>query len=311
MDYPLTKRQDEGAIDAFKESGIDLKKWSVGRIFLNSKKKSEQELAPIVRKHLKEIKLNPPDTVFVSDDFAFKKFFRPINKMGIPITFSGINGDPGKYGYQEGMNGVSGTLEKYNFPAMLKLVRSLRPEIKNVLVVSEGDITGKALLADFMAQSKEKSISSMKLNIKKYTGRNYEDLKKSLSSVDPSNTVVLIMVIYSQKNKKGEHVDYKVIEKWINKNTNFIDIGLAFFQVDAGRLLSLASSFYESGHYSANLLFNSIKEGKDLGKYPLRKHLPLRLKLNHARAKKLGIEFPYEILVYAETSEKFVTKKAE
>ena len=112
------------------------------------------------------------------------------------------------------------------------------------------------------------------------------------------------MVIYSQKDKNGAHVPHAKIEKWINEKTSFIDTGLAFFQVAEGRLLSLAVSMYESGYYSSNLLFKSIKKGSDLGKTPVREILPLRLKLNHKRAKKLGIKFPYKLLIYAEKSEK-------
>lgn len=305
-DYTLTNDQDAGAVEAFQKQNMEAKGWRIERIYLDQKKKTPSDLESTVRQSKASFEKIKPDAVLITDDFAFKNFFPVAVSMNIPVVMSGVNADAETYGYKPGMANVSGTLERYNYPTTLQLLKKVRPGLKRLLLVNDDDITGNAIEKDFFKKVENDAVAKdTGFSYETYRGTSVDKLKKRLLSVDSKDTAVFLMTLYSQRDAQDKHVSQVEIDKWIRAKTSFVDVGLSFFQVQDGRLMSLAGSMRESGFYATSLIFRSINEGFNLSSVPIRTMLPLRLILNHERAKRLGVKFSYDILTYAEETDRW------
>lgn len=313
-DFEFTRNEDKGIMKAFNRHLALTNNWSIERFYFHGKtKKSAMEVKESIRKAKDLIQSIKPDAVILTDDLAFKSLYRFVKNQGIPLSFSGINGNIRDYGYVEGESGITGSIERYNVPAVVKIMKRLRTTINSILIISDENITGKALLRQFMNQIKSNhSLKEMGIHsVKGFAGASFEALKRRLLSVNPKRTGVIVLASYSYRNENGTPISYDKINNWIFENTNFIDMGLIAFHMDKkGRLFGLASSAEEMGNYSATLLFKAILAKKDPSTYGIREQLPLNLYLNHDRAKKLGITFPFEILSYAKTFEALMSQKS-
>lgn len=304
LDYEWTAGQDQGITKALVDHYGKNHDWKIERFFLDSKKLSPDQIDQKIheiKKYLSKIK---PSAAILTDDLAFRLFFRRLRDMDIPVSFSGINGRLQDYGYRQGEKGITGSLERYNIVTPIKILKKLRPSIRNILLVADDSITGKAVFFDFKSQIKNdpslKELGILKLS--EFLDSSYERLQSRLESVNPVTDGVVFAAIYSFRDKFGKAVSYKEINEWLTHQTDFLDVGASMLNVKLGRLISLASSEEEMGYYTANSLFKGLKSGKDINEIPIRQHLPLQLTINHARAGKLGVTFPYEILVYAGNS---------
>lgn len=301
MDYEWTVEEDNGIQKAFNEL-IDKNNWFIDRAFLNGKKYQENpNLIEIVINNIKEDVLkNKPAAVILTDDLAFSEFYKFLQNLKIPISFGGVNGFLEDYGYKIGEKGITGTLEHNNFSAMVKIMKKIKPSIKNIIFVGDISQTTDAIIKNIknqMALGKFKTT-----NINNYifykTG-SFEELKKYLSNIDTYNTAVIYISFYTYKDLNNNNVYYRKVDEWVSQNTAIVDAGIASFHVKNGRLLSLASSANEIGYFCASQLFHALNSQRDPSEYPIRKYLPLKLVINNDRAKQLNIEIPFDILSYA------------
>ena len=202
----------------------------------------------------------------------------------------------------EGESGVTGSLEHYNIVPTVMILKRIRPNIKEILLISEPSITGQAILRDFKAQLSDPSVLS-NANIEKLTefvDVNFENLKRRLLAVNPDKVGVVFIAYYTYRDSSGRPVSYHDIDQWVSDNTSFLDVGTADFNVKNGRLLSLASSGEELGFYVANQLFKALQEEKDPNVFPIRRYIPLQLTFNQEKLVRLKIDLPYEIVSYAQ-----------
>ena len=304
LDYEWTAGQDQGITKALIDNYGKNNNWKIERFFLDSKKLDPDRIDQKVHEIKKYLSETKPSAAILTDDLAFQIFFRYLRDLNIPVSFSGINGNLRDYGYHQGEKGITGSLEKYNIVTPIKILKKLRPSIKNILLVADASITGKAVFFDFKSQIKNNS--SLKelgiLELSEFLNSSYERLQSRLKSVNSLTDGVVFAAIYSFRDRLGRPVSYKEINEWLTHHTDFLDVGASMFNVKLGRLISLASSEEEMGYYTANSLFSGLKSGKDISEIPIRQHLPLQLTINHTRADKLGVSFPYELLVYAANS---------
>lgn len=313
MDYEWTSGQDAGIMKAFDEKYAADSSWNIEKIYLDAKKKSENPdlLKAEIENVKKKILMIKPDAVIITDDIALQSLFSFLQKLKIPISFSGINGDIREYGYHEGLAGVTGSLEQYNFPAVAKLIKSIQPEINRIVFIGDESLSTDGIFSDIKKQWKHDELAQSGLkNYQLYKSTSFSSLKKFLKSLDPQRDGIFFVAFYTYKDDQGNPVDYREIDKWVLRNTAFVDAGVASFHVKNGRLLSLASSAEETGYYCATILFDALHDEKDPGSIPIRIHLPLKLMINHDRAAQLLLSIPFEILSYAANSQDLLRQKS-
>ncbi len=305
MDYEWTAEEDKGIVKAFSEYHLANKGWKIERIFLDTKKSSQsQQIKKAIHNAKKKIAQLSPQAVILTDDDAAKGLLTYLKTKNTLVSVAGINGKIEDYGYVNGEKGIVGSLERHNISPVIKIVKHLRPTIKKVLLISETSITGQYMLKDFKDQLlKDSSLKTLGIKkIDEFVDTDFERLKARLKRVDPKKTVVVFVAFFTYRDKKGQYVSYKQIDKWVNENTKFLDVGCAVFNVKGGRLISLAISAEEMGSYSAKELFQRLLQNNENKEYSIRRKNPLSLVINRDRAKNLAIEIPYSILTYAGVS---------
>lgn len=304
--YEWLDELDMGITKAFHESNAAGSGWTVYKFYLHGKKllKPEQ-IAVSVNQVKTELNKMCVGAVFLADDLAFKYFYKYFLSMSIPIGFAGVQGDLKEYGYNEGQKNVTGALEYYNFVAVIKLFKMINKNIKNILFICDNNISGIAHTKNFLNQTQNNPelIASGIISIKDYSSNNYESLLSILLAVDASDTAVIVASYFSYFDSKNNLINYRSIDRWIFNNTKFLDAGLSMYQVRNGRLLSVAFSSEEMGRFVTANLFKGIINGEDVSKFGIRSYNPLKLLINKERAQMLGIQIPYDILVYEQADQ--------
>jgi len=293
-EYEWTALQEKGFLEQFSSSSNE----AVKRFYLHGKDKNEEITNKNIQDIHKYIQNNKISGVYLTDDLSMKHFYRYFSSNKIPLVFSGINGELSEYGKNLGKS-VAGSLERYNFVPVIRIIQKVKPSIKNILHITDNNLTGDILEKSVMSNLEPVKKSGVKLQ--QFKSNSYEALKKILISQDPDTTAVIISAYYSYQDRNGKRVKYKKIDKWIRDNTRLIDVGVALFH--SSRLLSLALSADENGRYAASELTGMMK-GK---KGEIRTYPPLQLTINKERSKYLNISFPYDILVYSKNNE-FMTQ---
>lgn len=311
-DFAFTQQVHQGILGSLENEKRAGRNWQVRAFYMDGKRKnSAQEVSEAKAEGLSLIDSFKPHAIMTTDDLAFKTFYPEIKKRGIPLTFSGINGKLSEYGYQEGESGVTGSLESFNIPAVVKMMKRLRPSLEEFIIISDNNITGKALSNYFKEQiSEDKQLARVELT--QVYGPSYPRLKHRLKQADPQKTGIVVAAAYSFK-EGDRFVSYEEIDLWISENTRLIDSGIIAFHMKgkAGRLLGLAASATEMGAYSSRLIFEAFEKNIDPAQLRVRRYLPLEVRINKERAKKLNIEIPIEILSYAKSANEILKDPKE
>lgn len=310
-DYKWTVEEEKGIKMAVKDNFGDNNEWKLHFFTLDSKKLSGEKLKRKVE--ITKAKLEKLDysAAIITDDFATSQFLNYFKKRNVMVSVAGINGELEDYGYTQNDLLVTGSLERNNLPPSLKIIKKIKSTIDNVFFISDGSITGNAMLKDYLKQIKHgKALKD--LGYKSYdtiVTNKFSTLKAKLKALDANKSVLILVAYYTYKDENGNHVDYRIIDHWIHSNTKLLDVGSSTFQIENGRLVSLASSGEEIGQYSADVLFKAIKNEKLPSYYKIRTKLPLRLFVNTKRASDLGLNLPFEILSYSKNLEMMYNKK--
>lgn len=306
-DYAWTTQEEQGILKALEDNFNNHHNWKIKKFTLNSKKLNGTKLKERVMKVRKEVQTINAHAVILTDDFATQEFLDYFKHNKIPTSVAGINRNLEDYGYKNSDEFITGSLERYTLPPSLKILKKIRPDLEHIFFISDDSLTGKAMLNDYLKQINEGNLYKT-LGFKSYQSvvtNNYELLKQKISQLNPTKTILVLVTYYTLKDKNGNHVDYNTIDDWIYNNTKLLDIGSSTFQIKNGRFLSLASSAFEVGYYSANLLFKSIREGKTPKHYGIRKELPLQLTFNFQKAKHLNIKLPLKLISYSKSINHF------
>lgn len=308
LDFQWTAGQEYGIQKAFDEY-LNPAEWTIQHDFLDGKKCQEnaQALQNKIQHITREIERTRPDAVILTDDLAFSSFYPTLKRLRIPVSFSGINGELQQYGYQTGDTGITGALERYNLPAVVRLMKYVRPGLTKVVFVTDMSVTSNGLVADVNKQLKAGAFAGLGVSeYAFYSNLYFENLQTYLQRLDAHQVAIVLLTNYTFKDRRGRPIHHSTIDDWIFHNTHLIDAGLLAFPVRYGRLLSLASDAEEVGYFCAGQLFQALLSGRDPSLLPIREFMPLKLVLNHERARELGVTFPFEILTYASSSARFV-----
>ncbi len=304
--YWWSDAQEIGIFKAFQESGLEKAGWKIQKFYLDEKNKfTPEEINASVKDVQQSLDIMQISAALLADDLAAKSFLQYFKKRKIPIGFSGIQGELKEYGYRVGDNGVTGSMERYNFPSVIRLLKKIKPSIDSILFICDENISGRAHTRSFVDQTRSHEDQLQSIGVRKfltYASNSYEDLINTLVRVDAKKTGVIVASYFSYKDQSGRIVPFSVIDDWINKNARFVDAGLSIYQGKHGRIISIGTSPEEMGYYVSSKLLNGIKAGKDVGGFGIRQFNPLFLTINRQRARQLGLTIPYEVLVYEETT---------
>jgi len=223
------------------------------------------------------------DLIISSDDNAFRFLLKYRSELfpGIPIVFCGLNRF--KDSMLVGQDDITGVVEGIDFKGTIDLALELQPNIKNVVVVTDGTKTGVNL-----ARGMRKIIPQMKdrVNFSFFlmTELTMQELLDKLNGLG-SDSIMIPLGQY--RDKAGNVFSLKESMALITNNVPIYvlqDIKLGY-----GTLGGKVVSGFAQGEMAAQMALRVLK-GESPGNIPIVKQSPNRYMFDHEQVIRHGIK---------------------
>ncbi len=258
--------------------------------------KSKLSAAREAKKRIKEYK---PEVVIAVDDNAQAHVVREyVGSSPIQFVFCGVNEDPDKYNYPSA--NITGILERAYTKQVLQMLKKVKPEISNIVWISDDSPTAYGVLPRVRKLSESKALP---LNITEYIRlATFDRWKKTIATYEKDAQVhaYLIPLYHTIKNRGGHNsvLPSKVMQ-WTVENTTKPIIGFWPFSTDDGALCAVVVDPFEHGKVAA-LMAKRILSGKKASEIPLVTNKNGYVIINLKTADRLGIDIPFEVIQSAD-----------
>lgn len=240
-----------------------------------------------------------PKVVIAVDDNAQKYVARSYaGKSPIQFVFCGVNADPEVYGYPS--SNVTGILERAYPIQVLAMLKKIKPQISNVVWVSDDSQTVHVMLPRVRQKAET---TAFPLRITGYAlPSTFAEWKKTIRHYDKMAEVhaFLIPLYHTVKNGPGEKsVLPSAVMNWTIHHTGKPIVGFWPFSTDDGALCAVAVDPLEHGKVAA-LMAKQILSGKSAADIPIVVNQNGFVILNLKSASHLNIDVPFEVIQSAD-----------
>lgn len=153
-----------------------------------------------------------PDVIISVDDYALDfltKYHKDVFPE-VPIVFGGVNVI--RENLRESLSKATGVYEGIEIEKNIELIKSQRPNLKELIVVSDNTVLGKLLSKEFLAHIKKENFKFRLLE--KYS---FEELYEVLSNSSSENAALLLGV---HKDRLGRYFSYSEDLKGMSNASN-------------------------------------------------------------------------------------------
>lgn len=258
-DYSWVTDQNKGMQRILK----DKVSYIVKEHYLDTKRKPYSEYMERAGREARElIKRWQPDLIIACDDDAQQlvaTYF--INDPQIKIVYTGIQGNPSQYGYDNASN-VTGIVEKISVKGIKETLRELNKN-REVKLTKIFHLSDKSTYSAFV--SKEIIFFNWKpfelVNSAEY--ETFEDWKNAIAQANNEADMLLITNYHTIRRSADDNsiVPAREIIEWTEANSNLPGIGAWGFYVEDGGMLAVAVSPFEQGEVAAQIAVD-VLEGK-------------------------------------------------
>ena len=304
MSYHSPWRWTDGQFDGFKAGlgdvpaeyrvfQLDTKRWS-----------SDAQKAERGKTARGLVEAWKPDLIYTSDDDAQDLVTKHYLNTPLKQVFSGVNKSPGHYGFEKA-NNVTGVIEHEHFAESVRLLKSIVPSLKRLVVV----LDDAAMWAPVVARMKAAQLPEGVSIVGWETIKTYAEYKARIAAYPKIADGIALIGIFNFKDASGKNVPYQEVMRWTAENSTLPDLGFWIDRVHFGTLAAVTVSEREQGLAAGKLARSILRDGSvpsALPMLPTSKGLPV---ISLARAKKLGIAVHSEQLLSAEVVTRFEWEK--
>lgn len=236
------------------------------------------------------------DLIITTDDAALTFAIEHRNELfsNAPIIFTGVN-EKNAYEITDGIEDITGIIEKQDGINTLELAKSIYPNLKNVYILYDESESGIAMGEEVVNELKEYDS-----DINFYNNQEKE-LKGIINEINnlPENTVVFISVFY--QDTIGSILGFSANAEYIIKNTKDIPFfALYDFQLGTGAIGGSLLSGTLIGNQVLSTSFE-VLDGKDINKIPFNYDSSYKKSVDFTTIKKFDIQLgkiskEYEII---------------
>lgn len=242
-----------------------------------------------------------PDLVYASDDEAQTYVTQHYRNTALPFVFSGVNGNPSQYGFQDSGN-ITGVLETEHFVENVRLLKELKPSVRRIAAVFDDSPTWKPVIDRMKSQlSLVPEVEFTAWDVIGTFGEYKAKLEEYQSSVD----AIALIGIFNFKEADGSSVHYRDVLRWTADHSNLPDFSFWKDRVNYGTLSAVTVSGYEQGYQAGTYAREILLNGRAPGSIPMaatRKGEPM---ISLARAKELDVRVNSSLLLTTSISSKF------
>ncbi len=246
-----------------------------------------------------------PDLVYTTDDNAQQYVTRYYINSGIPFVFSGVNEDPGKYGFV-GSSNVTGVLEQEHFVETVRLLKEIVPGVRRIAVIFDDGPTWPGVARRMKAKLDQ--LPDVEF-ISWEVIRTFRRYKERISELQREADAVALLGIFTFKDEKGRNVPYTEVLRWTADNSRLPDFSFWKSRIPYGTLCAVTVSGYEQGHAAGRIARGILTEGRSPSSYPMRPTVKGEPVISLARAKRLGLRVKTSVLLASEVIEEFEWEK--
>jgi ABC-type uncharacterized transport system substrate-binding protein len=306
------KPQGDGVAQALADAG-----WKQGEnlemrsVYMDTKKTYTTPEAIHERGQLalKAIEEFDPQVVVVLDDNAIREVLLPlVDRKGISLVFSGMNGQPADYAKKADFlrslakpgHNVTGVYEKLyllkSLRVMAAAIGNLKPGDK-VVGITDYSPTGNAITRQFEI---ELAGHTPKLGWELRRVKNFEEYKALINSLNKEPHVRAIYpAALKLETADGQTYTAGQIFAWTTANSAKPEMALNYYFSKIGLFGGAAVDFTAMG-YQAGKMAARILSGTKAGDIPIEDASDYAIVFNQKRAKSLGIDIPKPLLTAAD-----------
>jgi ABC-type uncharacterized transport system substrate-binding protein len=295
--WEWTDEQLRGFKDALR--GVDAEY----RVFqMDTKRRSSAEWKATVSREARQlIDTWQPDLVYTNDDLAQELVARHYVNTAIPFVFSGVNADPGAYGFA-GSKNVAGVLEQEHFVQSVHLLKDIVPTVRRVAVILDNDPTWTGVVRRMKQQAQQ--LPGVEFVSWDVIGT-FEEYKSTLLRYQGRVDAVALLGIFTFKDSRGGNVPYEDVLKWTAQHSPIPDFSFWESRIGPGTLCVVTVSGYEQGLAAGRIARGILVEGRSPASFAMEPTVKGEPMISLARARKLGIQIKTSVLLTARVVERF------
>jgi hypothetical protein len=216
--------------------------------------------AGMAQKALARIRLMQPVLVILGDDAALHYLGEPLDKLGIPGVYLGINGNPRNYG-QMNFKNITGVLERPLIKRNIVFIRRILPSLRKVLVLFDNDLTSRLTYDEMFDGKPSIEIDGMQADLK--LCKTLDDWKRSILTAPADGYQITIAGLYHTLTRpNGKVADADEVIAWASANTRLPLFALWEFAVGPHKAIGgLVLSSREQGKVAAGIALDILEGG--------------------------------------------------
>lgn len=231
-----------------------------------------------------------------------------VNKPGLQVVFSGVNGTREQYGYVDAEN-VTGILERLELNAIKTMIR----EILGKDDARIGLVTDKSTTSEIV----HKEVQSFKWHPMKLSHvvatPTFNDWKEAIKQANKKVDILLFTnyhtVARSKKNK--QKIPPRELIGWTMENTNLPNIGGWGFFVEDGGMIATGVSPYEQGEEAAKMAVEIIEKKITAGEILHKSTQQFITYARRSQMEKAGFKLPKVYEAFARATDNYYEESFE
>jgi len=210
----------------------------------------------------------------------------------VPVVFYGINANPRKYFKDRKIpDHMTGVLERVPIYAILRIIKPLLPNAKNILMLFDNSSTTDAIIETTLAGKNHISIGHFTLH-SKIVDR-FQEWNSEIIHAHEKYDAIYLATFFTIKDDTGNTIDNLDVLKWSSKHTKIPLFGSqAFMVADDGVMGAFIIEGEKHGQMAADMAAQIMENGK----IPLyRMHKESKLILNQTQLSRFHVILPKDI----------------
>ncbi|WP_205702762.1 ABC transporter substrate-binding protein [Rubrivivax rivuli] len=285
MSFDSPWRWTDGQLEGFRE-GLGLPAAEIAIFQMDTKRHASEE-AKAERGRLARAFVDGfrPDLLYASDDDAQQHVTRHYLGSRLPLVFSGVNRDPGAFGFDRASN-VTGVLEREHVAETLRLLRELVPGWRRLVVLSDHGPYWDAVIR--RVQEGVAAVGGVTLTQVVRT-QQFEAYCQAVAAAQGQADALLHLGILALVDAAGRPVPYQAVQRWVVENSRLPDASFWMDRVHHGTLASVTVSEIEQGRAAGRLARAILVEGAAPASLPMQPTAKGQPAISLQRARALGI----------------------
>lgn len=307
-DHVCGQPQHDGVLSALRKAGFRKEEnLVVGAYYMDTKRKNNtddliRQQAELARQEMEKF---APDLLITLDDNAFRTVALPLAGTNLPIVFSGLNSLPEDYNRKRHFmasrsapgGNITGVYEKLHIADAIRVHSKLFPGKSCLRIYTDPSPTGQAVAKQVRDELEGQSLPwKWELRIVE----SWEDYKAEIRDANKSDDVGGIYpAALLLKDDAGQTRTGPEIFAWTVAHSKKPEIAINYTFTRMGLFGGAAVDFFAMGQEAGQMAAQILK-GEPPGKIPIQEAERYALVFNLKRAKDLGVEIPYDVLMAAD-----------